>query len=151
MTLAEKMERLADSYNDSGCFWTMHFGTRGTGNMIESCIGESIHSEADTFAEAIDDIYAQRFKEEPHVPQGSVTGQGSPGPDRPGLMVGIPVPGVQPVMVDYFFNPRVDSIEYWTQKWRDALKGYEARLKKAAGETDDDPKPIIVSREPPCS
>jgi hypothetical protein len=63
VTLSEKVELLAQQanevafgYNDSGCFWTFHWGPRGTGSMLPG-FGQSHPAlEADTFEEAVDEF-----------------------------------------------------------------------------------------------
>lgn len=68
MTLAEKIERLeqygneiAFGYNDSGCFWHLHYGPRGTGNMLQGFGKELSALETDgcTFEEAVDYFLSQ--------------------------------------------------------------------------------------------
>lgn len=44
--LREKCKEISIGYNDSGCFWHVHIGPRGTGNMLEG-FGEQ-HAEPDT-------------------------------------------------------------------------------------------------------
>lgn len=62
MTLADKIKQLmkygneiAIGYNDSGCFWTLHYGRRGSGAMIDGC-GSVLHSEAIDFEGAVDEF-----------------------------------------------------------------------------------------------
>ncbi len=67
MTLAEKVKRLQEAsnevafgYNDSGCFWSMQYGERGCGSMLEG-FGERIHAlDADDFEEAVDYFLQER-------------------------------------------------------------------------------------------
>ena len=61
MTLAEKIRLLGEygneiafGYNDSGCFWQMCYGNRGTGSMIFCCIHGCLVADTADFEEAID-------------------------------------------------------------------------------------------------
>lgn len=71
MTLAEKIEMIqqygnevAFGYSDSGCCWTMQYGPRGCGSMMDDFGDEITATETETaaFEEAIDYFLSELIK-----------------------------------------------------------------------------------------
>lgn len=56
----------AVGFNDSGDFFTLWIGGRGTGNMIESCSHKQLVSEADTLDEAAEE-WMEELKKEGYI------------------------------------------------------------------------------------
>lgn len=52
---------IAIGWNDCGCFWTLHYGRRGAGSMIEGA-GLVLHSETNDFEEAVDEFLAELLR-----------------------------------------------------------------------------------------
>lgn len=58
--LKEMFNEVAFGWNDSGDFWTIHFGPRGSGSMIEG-IGDYFSTgNDDTLEELVDQLIEQR-------------------------------------------------------------------------------------------
>ena len=57
--LGEYGNEIAFGYNDSGCFWHMAYGKRGTGNRIDGCAHDTIDSDFADFEEAVDFFLAE--------------------------------------------------------------------------------------------
>lgn len=52
---------IAIGYDDSGCFWILHYGRRGAGAMIEGC-GLKLRSDEDDFEKAVDEFLAELLR-----------------------------------------------------------------------------------------